>query len=85
MFLGYVISSERISVDENKVEPDFKKLYVPKSSIRELLIVEAHGKDISGHFWINKMLEMLQENFFWPKMGKDVHTIVGEVCNLSKN
>ncbi|XP_071737871.1 uncharacterized protein [Rutidosis leptorrhynchoides] len=48
------------------------RLCIPKDSIRELLIREAHGGGLAGHFGINKTLEILSEHFYWPCMDKDV-------------
>ncbi|XP_074292819.1 uncharacterized protein LOC141619697 [Silene latifolia] len=47
------------------------KLCVPKHPIRELLVREAHGGGLAGHFGIAKMLEVLKEQFFLPKMLAD--------------
>ena len=35
---------------------------IPKCSIRELLVREAHGGGLTGHFGIVKTLNMLQEH-----------------------
>jgi len=45
----------------------FKKsmLCIPKFSIRDLLVKEAHGGGLMGHFGINKTYNMLHEHFFW--------------------
>uniref|UniRef100_A0A7N2MS55 Reverse transcriptase n=1 Tax=Quercus lobata TaxID=97700 RepID=A0A7N2MS55_QUELO len=48
------------------------KLCVPNSSMRELLVREAHGGGLMGHFGVRKTLDMLHEHFFWPKMKRDV-------------
>ncbi|XP_071939170.1 uncharacterized protein [Coffea arabica] len=48
------------------------KLYIPKSSIRTLLVREAHGGGLMGYFGIAKTLMILQEHFFWPRMRSDV-------------
>nr|KAJ0223892.1 hypothetical protein LSAT_V11C200062990 [Lactuca sativa] len=40
------------------------RLCVPKHVIRELLIREAHGGGLAGHFGITKTLEVLKEHFF---------------------
>ena len=52
------------------------RLCVPKSSFRELLIREAHGGGLAGHFGVNKTLEILQEHFYLPKMSGDIHAII---------
>ena len=38
---------------------------VPNSSLRELLVREAHGEGLIGHFGIAKTLDVLKEHFFW--------------------
>ncbi|RVW34633.1 Transposon Ty3-I Gag-Pol polyprotein [Vitis vinifera] len=45
---------------------------VPNSSMRELLVCEAHGGVLMGHFGVRKTLDVLHEHFFWPKMKRDV-------------
>lgn len=52
------------------------KLCVPISSLRELLMREAHGGGLMGHFGIRKTLDVLNEHFFWPHMKRDV----GRLC-----
>ncbi|KAL6327536.1 hypothetical protein AAG906_021627 [Vitis piasezkii] len=48
------------------------RLCVPNSSMRELLVREAHGGGLMGHFGVRKTLDVLHEHFFWPKMKHDV-------------
>ncbi|GMI66644.1 hypothetical protein HRI_000333700 [Hibiscus trionum] len=44
------------------------RLCIPQGSTRELLIKEAHGGGLMGHFGIAKTLAILQEHLYWPKM-----------------
>ncbi|XP_073110280.1 uncharacterized protein [Elaeis guineensis] len=39
-------------------------LCIPNSSIRELLVREAHGGGLAGHFGEKKILEMVKEHFY---------------------
>ena len=48
------------------------KLCVPRGSIRRLLVQEAHGGGVMGHFGVLKTLHALREHFFWPHMLKNV-------------
>ena len=48
------------------------RLCVPNSSMRELIVREAHGGGLMGHFGVRKTLDVLHEHFFWPKMKRDV-------------
>jgi hypothetical protein len=43
------------------------RLCVPNSSMRELLVREAHGGGLMGHFGVKKTLDVLQEHFFFAK------------------
>ncbi|XP_071740341.1 uncharacterized protein [Rutidosis leptorrhynchoides] len=40
------------------------RLCILKDSIRELLVREAHGGGLAGHFRINRTLEILNEHFY---------------------
>jgi hypothetical protein len=60
------------------------KLCVPSCSMRELLVREAHGGGLMGHFGIKKTLDILHEHFFWPKMKKDVNRICGRCITCRK-
>ncbi|KAH9780700.1 hypothetical protein KPL71_008176 [Citrus sinensis] len=60
------------------------KLCVPHSSLRELLVHEAHGGGLMGHFGIAKTLDVLKEHFFWPHMKRDVERIC-EKCITCKH
>ena len=42
-------------------------LCVPNSSIHELLVREAHGGGLMGHFGVRKTLDVLHELFFFAK------------------
>jgi hypothetical protein len=63
------------------------KLCVPASSIRLLLLQEAHGGDLMGHFGVKIMEDVLAAHFFWPKMRHDVQRYVSRytTCNKAKS
>ena len=48
------------------------RLCVPNSFTRELLVHEAHGGGLMGHFGVRKTLDVIHEHFFLPKMKCDV-------------
>ena len=50
-----------------------KRLCVPRCSIRNLLVKEAHEGGLMGHFGVHKTLDILHEHFYWPHMKHDVH------------
>lgn len=64
-----------------------KKLCVPKGSIRELLVKEAHEGGLMGHFGVSKTLEFLKEHFYWPHMKIDVQKLCERciVCKKAKS
>ncbi|KAH9667915.1 Endonuclease [Citrus sinensis] len=61
-------------------------LCIPQCSLRESIIMEAHGSAVGGHFGRDKTLACLQGNFYWPKMDKDVvHHVQGcKICHIAK-
>ena len=57
---------------------------VPHSSLRKLLVREAHEGGLMRHFGIAKTLNVLKEHFFWPHMKRDVDRIC-EKCITCKH
>jgi len=64
-----------------------RRLCVPTSSWRELFVREAHDGGLMGHFGVDKTLGILEENFYWPKMRKDVVKICSQcaACRSAKS
>jgi hypothetical protein len=48
------------------------KLCVPASSVRLLLLQEAHAGGLMGHFGVKKTKDVLFTHFYWPRMWRDV-------------
>ncbi|GJS32473.1 transposon ty3-I gag-pol polyprotein [Tanacetum coccineum] len=67
----------------------FKKISVciPHCSLREAILIEAYSSNLGGHFGRNKTLALIQENFYWPKMEKDVIRYVERcgTCYMAKS
>ena len=59
------------------------RLCMPMSSLRELVVREAHEGGLMGHFGVRKTLDVLNEHFFWPRMKRDVERIC-EKCITCK-
>ena len=59
------------------------KLCVPRGPWRELLVQEAHGGALAGHFGLSKTVDILEEHFHWPKMGGDVHKVI-TACSIGQ-
>ena len=52
------------------------RLCIPRCSLRELLIREAHCGGLMGHFGVTKTVLILQEHFYWPGLKGDVERVV---------
>ena len=60
------------------------KLCIPASSVRLLLLQEAHGGGLMGHFGAKKTEDILADHFFWPKMRRDVERFVSRCTTCQK-
>ena len=54
--------------------------------MRQVILAEAHGGVLGGHFGRDKTLALVQSNFYWPKMFRDVdrHVKQCRMCHLAK-
>jgi hypothetical protein len=59
------------------------RLCIPSGLLQELLVREAHGGGLSGHFGEKKTYELLKEPFFGPSMLQNVHKVI-EICVICK-
>jgi hypothetical protein len=48
------------------------KLCIPEGSVRLLLLQEAHGGGLMGHFGVKMTEDVLATHFFWPRMTRDI-------------
>ena len=60
------------------------KLCIPASSVRLLLLQEAHGGGLMGHFGVKKTEDVLAGHFFWPRMRRDVERFVARCTTCQK-
>ena len=58
----------------------------PPCSLRLSILDELHGGTLGGHFGEAKTLALVKENFFWPKLEKDIAKFVKKcvVCMMAK-
>jgi hypothetical protein len=63
------------------------RLCIPQCSLRRAIILEVHGGGLAGHFGRDKTLALVQENFFWPKLARDVESFVKScrICQIAKS
>jgi hypothetical protein len=63
------------------------KQCVSASSVHILVLEEAHGGGLMGHFEVKKTEDVLAAHFFWPKMRRDVECYVSRcmTCNKTKS
>ena len=59
-------------------------LCIPVGSVRLLLLQEAHGGGLMGHFGVKKTQDVLSTHFFWPKMNRDVERFVARCTTCQK-
>ena len=62
------------------------RLCIPASSVRLLLLQEAYGGGLMGHFGAKKTTDILAGHFFWPQMRRDVERFVARctICQKAK-
>ncbi|GJX79824.1 RNA-directed DNA polymerase [Tanacetum coccineum] len=62
------------------------RLCVPLCSLREAIILEGHVGGLAGHFGRDKTLALLREQFYWPKMERDVNRLLERcrTCRIAK-
>jgi hypothetical protein len=60
------------------------KLCIPASSVRLLLLQEAHGGGSMGHFGAKKTDDVLAGHFFWQKIKRDVERFVARCTTCQK-
>jgi hypothetical protein len=60
------------------------RVCIPVGSVRLLLMQEAHGGGLMGHFGAKKMEDVLASHFFWPKMRRDVERFVSRCTTCQK-
>ncbi|GJU02559.1 reverse transcriptase, partial [Tanacetum coccineum] len=61
-------------------DPDFREIW------SKFIILEGHAGGIAGHFGRDKTLALLHEQFYWPKMERDVNRLLERcrTCHIAK-
>ncbi|GKB91540.1 transposon ty3-I gag-pol polyprotein [Tanacetum coccineum] len=62
------------------------RLCIPLCSLREPIVLEGHAGGLSSHFGRDKTLTLLREQFYWPKMERDVNRLLERcrTCHIAK-
>jgi hypothetical protein len=63
------------------------KLCIPVSFVHLLLLQEARGGGLMGHFGVKKTEDILAGHFFWPKMRREVERFAARytICQNAKS
>ncbi|GJX59258.1 RNA-directed DNA polymerase [Tanacetum coccineum] len=67
----------------------FRGLYCDDSDFRgdnRTIVLEGHAGGLAGHFGHDKTLALLREQFYWPKMERDVNRLLERcrTCHIAK-
>ena len=54
---------------------------MPRGSIKESITHDKHKESMSGHFHLNKTLDLVERFYYWPKMQRGVRRYV-EQCGI---
>ncbi|GJS14623.1 RNA-directed DNA polymerase [Tanacetum coccineum] len=62
------------------------RLCIPFCSLREAIILEGHSGGLAGYFGRDKTLALLREQFYWPKIERDVNRLLERcrTCHIAK-
>jgi len=63
-----------------------EQVYIP-FELRKMVMRLCHDSESAGHLGIEKTLDLVARNYFWPKMAKDVEGYVKacSICNCKKD
>jgi hypothetical protein len=62
------------------------RLFLPRTFIREFVIIELHAGGIAGHLGRDKTIHLVEDQFYWLGLRRDVNTVVQHyrICQLAK-
>ena len=53
------------------------KVWIPNDpSLRELIMESEHDSRVAGYIGMDKTMELVDRNFYWPEMAKDIEDYV---------
>ena len=59
----------------------FRKLCVPRTSLRDYLVCELHAGGFASHFGREKIIEVVESLFYWSSLKKDIAMLIGQCHN----
>ena len=59
------------------------KLCIPRTSRRDFMIWELRAGGLAGRFGVHKITRMVEDQFFWPSLKRDVAKRVGQCCTCA--
>ncbi|GJV97985.1 RNA-directed DNA polymerase [Tanacetum coccineum] len=62
------------------------RLCIPLCSLHEAIVSEGHASGLTGHFGRDKTLALLREQFYWPRLERDVNRLLERcrTCHIAK-
>ena len=54
------------------------QLCIPQGSTRDFIILKIHAGCLAGHFGRNKTIELLERQFYWPSLKRNVNQIISQ-------
>ena len=62
------------------------KVYIPSDpSLRKLIMESEYDSHVAGHMGMDKTMELVDRNFYWPEMAKDIEDYVRSCQASQKN
>ena len=62
------------------------KVWIPSDpSLRKLIMESEHDSRVAGHMGMDKTMELVDRNFYWPEMAKDIEDYVRSCEDCQKN
>ena len=62
------------------------QLFIPRSSLREQVVWELHGRGLGDHMGRGKAIAFVDEQYYWPQLKRDVgnHVRKCPICQTIK-
>ena len=67
---------EHFDIRNDLLYYDGQRLCLPQGSLRTKALQENHDIDVAGHQGVERTYERMQQQYYWPKLAKDVKSYV---------